>query len=143
MSEQIIKILEYMGDKIGVAIDWTQENVMPYVEDLVRRFITLNIVECVLGIVLFLGFGGVAAIMWKIYCRGKETAIKKKEGNAIYDYYCDGPEIGGMFLVVGMVIAILISILGVAINISELVKWIIVPEFQIIEEVAYLIKPTA
>ena len=142
MSEQIIKLLEHMGDKIGVVIDWTQENVMPYVEDLVRRFITLNIVECILGIVLFLGFGGVAAIMWKFYCRGKETAIKNKHSNAIYDYYSVGPEIGGMFLIVGIIVSILIAIIGIVINISELVKWIIVPEFQIVEEVAYLIKPT-
>ena len=141
MSDQIIKLLEYMGDKIGVAIDWTQENVMPYVEDLVKRFVTLNIVECILGVVLFLGFGGAAAIMWKIYCRGKETAIKNKEGNVLYDYYSTGPEIGGMFLIAAIITTILIAIAGVAINISELVKWIIVPELQIIEEVAYLIKP--
>ena len=142
MSEQIIKILEYMGDKIGVAIDWTQENVMPYVEDLVRRFITLNIVECVLGIVLFLGFSGVAAIMWGLFKKGRDKALKTHSDNAIVAVFSDGsyiPDIGGALLIAGMVVTILISVSGIAINISELVKWIIVPELQIIEEVAYLI----
>ena len=143
MSEQIIKLLEYMGDKIGVAIDWTQENVMPYVEDLVKRFITLNIVECILGIVLFLGFGGVSIILWKFYCHSKDIALKSKSSNTIYDGYYKELNLGGMFLIAGIIIGAVVSVIGTFVNISELIKWIIAPELQIIEEVAYLIKPAA
>lgn len=142
MSDQIIKLLEYMGDKIGVAIDWTQENVMPYVEDLVKRFVTLNIVECILGIALFLGFGVVAIILWKFYCYSRDTALKNNSSNSIYSARCKEPKLGGQFLIAGIITSAVTSVIGILVNISELVKWIIVPELQIIEEIAYMIQPT-
>lgn len=43
VSEQIIEVLNYLGEKIGVTIDWTAENVLPYIEDLCVKFITWEI----------------------------------------------------------------------------------------------------
>lgn len=39
ISDEVIKILEYLCDKIGVTIDWTSNNVLPYVEQLYEKFI--------------------------------------------------------------------------------------------------------
>lgn len=39
ISNEIINVLEYLGDKIGVTIDWTSNNVLPYVEQLCKKFI--------------------------------------------------------------------------------------------------------
>ena len=39
ISDEVIKILEYLGQKIGVTIDWTSNNVLPYVEQLCKKFI--------------------------------------------------------------------------------------------------------
>lgn len=39
LSNEIINVLEYLGRQIGVSIDWTSENVMPYVEQLCEKFI--------------------------------------------------------------------------------------------------------
>ena len=44
MSEEIIKVFDYIGEKLGIAIDYTQENIQPYLEDLWHRFITYEIV---------------------------------------------------------------------------------------------------
>ena len=33
-SEQIIEVLNALCEKFGIAIDWTAENVMPYLTDL-------------------------------------------------------------------------------------------------------------
>lgn len=38
-SNEIIQILEYLGSKIGITFDWTNENVLPYVEQLGKTFI--------------------------------------------------------------------------------------------------------
>lgn len=43
ISDEVIKILEYLGQKIGVTIDWTSNNVLPYVEQLCKKFITWEI----------------------------------------------------------------------------------------------------
>ena len=38
-SKQFIEIMDAIGDRIGIAIDWTSENVAPYLQNLLERFI--------------------------------------------------------------------------------------------------------
>ena len=42
-SSQFIEVLDALCDKIGIAIDWTSQNVMPYVTDLAARIIAYEI----------------------------------------------------------------------------------------------------
>ena len=42
-SSQFIEVLDALCEKFGIAIDWTSQNVMPYVTDLAARIITYEI----------------------------------------------------------------------------------------------------
>ena len=50
-SAQIIEILDYLGQKLGMTIDWTSANVMPYVQDLFARFISWEIATSTVWII--------------------------------------------------------------------------------------------
>lgn len=39
VSDEIIKLLEYLCEKIGVTIDWTSDNVLPYLQQLCEHYI--------------------------------------------------------------------------------------------------------
>lgn len=58
MSEEIIKILDDLGERFGIAIDWTSQNVLPYLQDLINRFIkydiAINILLIILGIIFLI-----------------------------------------------------------------------------------------
>ena len=43
ISDEVIKILEYLGEKIGVTIDWTSNNVFPYIEQLCEKFVNWEV----------------------------------------------------------------------------------------------------
>jgi hypothetical protein len=43
MSEQIIEVLNYLCQKIGFTIDWTADNVLPYVETLCEKLVKWEI----------------------------------------------------------------------------------------------------
>ena len=43
ISDEIINVLEYLGKKFGIAIDWTSSNVLPYIEQLCKKFIEWEI----------------------------------------------------------------------------------------------------
>ncbi len=43
ISDEIIKVLEYLCTKIGLTIDWTSSNVLPYVEQLCGKFVKWEI----------------------------------------------------------------------------------------------------
>ncbi|MCO5822924.1 hypothetical protein M8668_13855 [Clostridioides difficile] len=58
-SEQIIKILDNLSDKVGMTIDWSNANVIPYLQTLTTKYINYEvstsifwIVICVIGIVV-------------------------------------------------------------------------------------------
>ena len=62
-SSQFIEVLGALCDKIGIAIDWTSQNVVPYLTDLAARIITYEIwtstAWIVIAAILFL-------IAWKM-----------------------------------------------------------------------------
>lgn len=47
MSDQIIAVLDNICTKFGIVIDWTSENVVPYVTELAGKFITYEIATSV------------------------------------------------------------------------------------------------
>lgn len=43
ISKEIIEVLNYLGEKIGITIDWTSKNVIPYIEEICAKFIKWEI----------------------------------------------------------------------------------------------------
>lgn len=39
MSDEIIKVLDALAEKFGIAVDWTRQNIQPYIEDLCHRIV--------------------------------------------------------------------------------------------------------
>ena len=38
-SKQFIEIMDALAEKLGIIIDWTSKNIVPYMENLLKRFI--------------------------------------------------------------------------------------------------------
>ena len=51
MSEEIIKVLDELGKRFGIALDWSNQNIMPYLQELLKSFIKmeLNLILMVLA----------------------------------------------------------------------------------------------
>ena len=47
MSEEVIKILDALTEKFGLAIDWTSANVLPYLQQLCGKYVTYEIATSV------------------------------------------------------------------------------------------------
>ena len=52
VSDEIIKVLEYLGEQFGIAIDWTSENVIPYIQELMTKFINYEIATSIAWLTL-------------------------------------------------------------------------------------------
>ena len=52
VSSEIIEVLDYLGEKFGIAIDWTSNNVLPYLQALVDKFIKWEIFASILWIAI-------------------------------------------------------------------------------------------
>ena len=57
-SDEIIKLLDDLAERFGVAIDWSSKEVLPYLEDLMGRcanyLIAQNVICVIVGITLVL-----------------------------------------------------------------------------------------
>lgn len=53
VSAQIIEVINAICEKFGIVLDWSNENVWPYLQDLMGRFINYTICIEVATIILF------------------------------------------------------------------------------------------
>ena len=52
VSSEIIEVLDYLGEKFGIVIDWTSNNVLPYLQTLADKFIKWEISTSIVWIVI-------------------------------------------------------------------------------------------
>jgi hypothetical protein len=73
VSEQIIEVINALCEKLGVAIDWTSTNVLPYIEQLCTKLISFEIYTSIFWIAVSIV---VCAICWIVF--GATYKIAKK-----------------------------------------------------------------
>lgn len=101
-GDEIIKILDALCEKFGMAIDWTTENITPYLENLAGRIISFEISTSIFWIT----FWGVLTISLWVVSGILLKSMKDKWNN----YNFTGREI---FTVAFTMIAIVCSIIFV------------------------------
>ena len=81
VSEQIIKVLDNLCEKFGIVIDWSQENILPYVQDLCSRMVKYDIAKSCVWIALGLLFiiSGLIIII-----KTRKNAIKTEKDNLLF-----------------------------------------------------------
>ena len=118
LSEEIIKILEYIGKQVGVTIDWTNANIIPYVQELIKRFIRWEISTSVIWIILatvFLSLCLIGTVLIHKYC------------------YWDGLE-----WVIFAIICIT-SVVVISVQIFDIVTCNVFPEKELYDKISYYI----
>lgn len=65
-SQEIINVLDYLCHKFGIAIDWTSENVMPYLEELCGRYIEYEVYTSIAWCVTFVAIVVIVGLIWGI-----------------------------------------------------------------------------
>ena len=67
VSKQIIEVLNVLCDKFGLAIDWTGQNILPYVQELAEKMVNYELWTSVMWMFLFItGTFLCLFIGWKI-----------------------------------------------------------------------------
>lgn len=127
MSQEIIKVLDNLAQKFGVAIDWTSQNILPYLQDLMSRYISLQNAYAVTwivisAIILIISF----IIMFKSINKIKKDSKQIK----FYDVLDDSPS--AFFGIICSSFFILIFSVVILCNIFGLLQNIFTPEITIL-----------
>ena len=123
MDNEICNVIDKLAEKFGIAVNWGNENVMPYIQDLITRYSNLQIVNLgIWGVILVILI--IASIIGVIF-----SLTDKIENDNI-----SAVVLG--FSVIGMIFFALIF----PVVLYNLMGWIFVPDMQFMEEVLKIIK---
>lgn len=123
MDNKVIEVLDYLGQKLGIAIDWTAENVWPQVMDFLNRYRMYAIVCDGMWILI-----GLAVIFAFIYLFKK--IIKQRKAKDGIFWLED--ELVVVAVVIGVIALIAFAVVILA-NIFAIAQWITVPEIKFFE----------
>lgn len=135
VSEQIIQVIDVLFEKFGIIVDWTSENVIPYVEALCRKLIVYEISTSVawMIIMMLVSIGSIVAAK-KFY----PTFKKGWDENA--NSYCDmGWQVASILAIFGLVIINFATICVWGQQIMDIIKCVTFPEMYIFEYISSLI----
>ena len=125
MSEEVIKILDALAEKFGLAIDWTSANVLPYLQRLCGKYVTYEIATSVVWMLI-----GICLLFIGKYVIEKAKYCWRKYNEEEYsDYDC-----GAMLLGILAGCAIVGGIVVILCQTFDIVTCITFPEKIIIEE---------
>ncbi|MGN0667297.1 MAG: hypothetical protein ACI4KF_12325 [Huintestinicola sp.] len=73
VSEQIIEVLNYICEKIGITIDWTSANIIPYLNVLCEKYIRYEIATSAVWLVI----GIIGVVIFSVFCRSALEGCKR------------------------------------------------------------------
>lgn len=113
VSEQIIEVLDHLGQQLGIAIDWSSQNVLPYLQDLFSRYVSYEITRRWIWIgVLTLGIAALIVVVIRLVATGDS------------DWYCLAACAG--------LVALILFFIFVA-QVANIVELHIIPEKVVFE----------
>ena len=134
VSEQIIQVLNALCEKFGIAINWTSENVVPYLENLCGKLVAYEIGTSVAWMVIMslVSIGSIVATkrLYPTFKNGWE------EDRLNYDV---GWQIGSVFAIITLVIINFATICVLGTQIMDIIKCVTFPEMYVFEYVQSII----
>lgn len=128
VSEQIINVLDNLCQKFGLAIDWSAENILPYLKELCGKFINYEINTSITWIVIMLIL---CAIFWIVFVATFKPAKKSKWDSDYAESW-----INLLFLTISIIWSF-VSILVVSIQAFDIIEAIYLPEKTIYDFIIY------
>ena len=139
MSKEIIKVFDYIGEKLGIAIDYTQKNIQPYLEDLWHRYITY---EIVINSLQFIGSFIITLICLYFILRffkakkkaynGEIDSLFYQESSSSYYNYVELCDSGIVIIIISCTLFLIFGI-STIFQLSDLIELLIIPEKFILE----------
>lgn len=145
MNNKIIEVLDYLGEKIGLAIDWSANNVYPQVMEFLARYRTYEIVTdalCLIACFAFIFF--FSRFISKTLLPDYKQCISDKKATKFFKWYHYAEDFemnfGMLLAVVFGGIIFIVAVVGTCCAIADITKWIFIPEYQFYNAIAGLMQ---
>jgi hypothetical protein len=134
VSEQIIQVIDVLCAKVGIAIDWTSENVLPYVEVLCEKLVKYEIGTSIAWMAIWLALSAGSIVGIKKFKPVFKEGLERDKRNYDVDW-----EFATGFALFGLAILYIATIAVVGTQIMDIIKCATFPEMYVFEYVHGLI----
>lgn len=121
-SEQFIEVFNFLASQIGIIIDWTSENVVPYMQNFSSRFVRYEIAKSTTWIIIMIIIPLILFVLANMATKEHREA----------DYYSEGILMGLAWIFFG--ISCVTSLIVISFQVFHIIKAVNIPEQLIIEE---------
>lgn len=125
-DNKTIEVIDKIAEQFGVAIDWTQKDVVPYLQDLISRCQACSIIQDSLW-VIFLLIGVIVFVGLFIWIAKQ---YKNENVKSIWIDHNEDFSIGSILMFILGILFIASSLVILPFVINDLFNWIFVPEYQ-------------
>lgn len=138
MSDEIIKALDDLSQRFGIAVDWTSSNVLPYLQELTQKYVNYRLVMSVKGLVIEVLLFMIAV---KLVKAAKTQYHKVMSNEASYyngnDDFC---MIIGIACGIGAVTVIIIDFILIPSTLGDIITCMMFPEKLILDVLLQVLK---
>lgn len=135
MNQEIINVLNYLGEQLGIAIDWSSENVWPQVMDILGRYRLFELVSTGFWLIIDVVIVFSAFLTLKRMTKDYMKIKVDHEDNFLWTRRYGDNELTGFgwaLFIISLLLGVT-SIIAIPIDIDEMFKWLIVPEIKYLE----------
>lgn len=129
VSDQIIEVINDLCTKLGFAIDWSAENIVPKVEELCVKYISFEIWTSVAWIALWCG---ITLLLWIIASVMVHKERKKDEVDR-WDFDCGVMPYVTVIMIIAAAISSFVTLCVVGTQIFDIIEAKVFPEKTIYE----------
>lgn len=134
MGDEVIKIIDALAEKFGIVIDWTQQNVQPYIQDLCYRIVQYKLATSIVSSVVWL----CVIILCAVTLSHSFKCLKKIDWDCYHTFTIEEIVcLTVMFISFGLLIA---GITIIPDNVNNIIQCIFLPEKVFIEEIQTILQ---
>lgn len=136
MSEEICDVIDKLAEKIGIAVDWGNENIAPYIQDLVERYSKYEISNCAIwcAVLFILTVCCVVGIVRS--CR----SIKRRELCCKGASDAEDDEYINILIIVFSILGLPLFGIAFCCCLDMLMQWVFIPDISFIKAITTIMK---
>lgn len=127
MFDEILNVLNNLAQKFGIVIDWTSDNVIPYLQNLLDRYISYDIYNNIIIIFIISILTIILSVISYVWIKKSSKECKKEFFEQEVIIYC----ITAIFIAM-LIVIIVLDLFIIPLSIDNLIKDIYVPELRIL-----------